>query len=99
MVRYEIPFYSPFVTVEIVQSFSAFQLVLANPILTDSIVFLTWWDWGLNLGLFTCNAGTLQLEPHLQSILLWLFWRWCLANCLPSLASNFDPPHISLPSS
>jgi hypothetical protein len=21
--------------------------------------------------------------PHLQSILLWLFWRWDLVNCLP----------------
>jgi hypothetical protein len=23
------------------------------------------------------------LEPHLQSILFWLFWRWGLANYLP----------------
>jgi hypothetical protein len=32
------------------------------------------WDWGLNLGLCSCNAGTLPLEPDLQSILLWLFF-------------------------
>jgi hypothetical protein len=30
----------------------------------------------LNSGLHACKAGTLPLEPHLQSILLWLFWRW-----------------------
>jgi hypothetical protein len=31
---------------------------------------------GLNLGILVCKAGTLPFEPHLQSILLWLFWRW-----------------------
>jgi hypothetical protein len=30
----------------------------------------------LNSGLCTCKAGALLLEPHLQSIFLWLFWRW-----------------------
>jgi hypothetical protein len=34
--------------------------------------------------------------PHLQSILLWLFWRWDLVNYLPRLASNRDPPDLSL---
>jgi hypothetical protein len=29
-----------------------------------------------------CKASTLPLEPHLQSILVWLFWRWCFVNCL-----------------
>jgi hypothetical protein len=29
---------------------------------------------GFELGLHACNI--LPLEPHLQSILLWLFWRW-----------------------
>jgi hypothetical protein len=28
---------------------------------------------GLNSGLHTCRAGALPLEPHIQSILLWLF--------------------------
>jgi hypothetical protein len=32
--------------------------------------------WGVSLGLHTCEADSLSLEPHLQSILLWLFWRW-----------------------
>jgi hypothetical protein len=48
-------------------------------------------DWGLNLGLCTCKAGALLLEPHLQSILLWLFWRWGLVF-VPRLASNCDSP-------
>jgi hypothetical protein len=39
----------------------------------DNLFF--WWDWGLNSGLHACKGGTLLLEPHLQSILLWLFWR------------------------
>jgi hypothetical protein len=29
----------------------------------------------LNSGLKACKASALLLEPHLQSILLWLFWR------------------------
>jgi hypothetical protein len=36
--------------------------------------------WGLNSELYTCKVGILPLEPHFQSILLWLFWRWGLAN-------------------
>jgi hypothetical protein len=39
-------------------------------------LFFFWWDWGLNSGHHVCKAGILPLEPHLQSILLWLFWRW-----------------------
>jgi hypothetical protein len=31
--------------------------------------------------------------------LLWLFWRWGLLNYLPRLASNHDPPNLSIPSS
>jgi hypothetical protein len=30
----------------------------------------------LNSGLRACKTGTLLLESCLQSILLWLFWRW-----------------------
>jgi hypothetical protein len=40
----------------------------------------------------------LLLEPHLQFILLWLFWRWDLLSYLPRLASNCNPPDLSLPS-
>jgi hypothetical protein len=38
---------------------------------------------GLNSGLCSCKAGIVLLEPHLQSILFWLFWRWGLASYLP----------------
>jgi hypothetical protein len=34
------------------------------------------WDWGLNSEFPISKAGILPLEPHLQFILLWLFWRW-----------------------
>jgi hypothetical protein len=46
-------------------------------------LFFFWWDQGFNSGLHTCKAGALPLEPHLQSIWLWLFWGWDLSNCLP----------------
>jgi hypothetical protein len=61
-------------------------------------------DWGLISGLCACKAdageaGNLPLEPHLQSILLWLFWRQGLKNYLVRIASNHDPPNLSLLSS
>jgi hypothetical protein len=43
----------------------------------------------LNSELCAHKAGTLPLEPLFQSILLWLFWRWGLANYLPRLALNY----------
>jgi hypothetical protein len=60
---------------------------------------LFWKDWGLNSWLHSCKAGALQLEPHLQSILLWLFWSFSLMNSLPWLALNHDPPNLSPPRS
>jgi hypothetical protein len=47
--------------------------------------------------IFGFYSGT--LEPHFQSILLWLVWRFGLLNYLPGLASNHNPPSLSLPSS
>jgi hypothetical protein len=44
----------------------------------------------------TCKAGALPLKPHLQSIFLWLFWRWGLVYYLPGLTSNLDPPDLNL---
>jgi hypothetical protein len=41
----------------------------------------------------------LPLEPHLQPILFWLFWRWSLSTYLPGLALKLDPPVLSFPSS
>jgi hypothetical protein len=32
----------------------------------------------LNSGLCACKTGALPLEPYIQFILLWLFWRWGL---------------------
>jgi hypothetical protein len=54
---------------------------------------------GLNPGFCTCKAGALLLEPLLQFILLWVFWRWGLVNYLSRLALNCDPLQLSLPSS
>jgi hypothetical protein len=61
------------------------------------VLFL--WDWGLNSGLHISKTGTLLLELHLQSIFLWLFWRWSLAIYLPWLGLHHDTPDLSLPSS
>jgi hypothetical protein len=55
-----------------------------------------------NSGVLTCKSGALPLEPHLQSILRWLFGRWGgggLWSYLPGLALNLDPPDLSLTSS
>jgi hypothetical protein len=53
-------------------------------------------DWGLNSGLNICKADTLSLETHLQSILLWLIWRWNLTNSLAGLTLNSSPPDLRL---
>jgi hypothetical protein len=62
-----------------------------------------WWDWGLNLRLYPCKACTVPREPHLQSILLWFFWRWagwrssssgkraCLATVRPWVQTLVPP--------
>jgi hypothetical protein len=34
------------------------------------------------------------LEPQLQSIFFYLFWRWDLRNYLLGLASNISPPDL-----
>jgi hypothetical protein len=41
---------------------------------------LFWWDWGLNSGPHACAV---LVEPHFQSILLWLFWSYSLPSYLP----------------
>jgi hypothetical protein len=52
----------------------------------------------LSSGLLACKAGTQLLEPHLQSILLSLVWRWYLLSYLPRLALNYNLPDISVQS-
>jgi hypothetical protein len=38
--------------------------------------------WDRSLQTHACKAGALPLKPQLQSISLWLFWRWGLTSCL-----------------
>jgi hypothetical protein len=40
------------------------------------VVFFFLVGLGFELGLCTCKEDTFLLEPHLQSVLVWLFWRW-----------------------
>jgi hypothetical protein len=37
----------------------------------------------VGLGFALDKAGALLLEPHLQPVLLWLFWGWSLMNYFP----------------
>jgi hypothetical protein len=52
--------------------------------------FLLLLEWTLISGLCTYKVGTLPLEPHIQSILLQLFWKWSLENYLFGMALNCD---------
>jgi hypothetical protein len=52
----------------------------------------------LNSELCACKAGVLPVAT-LQSILLWLFWRWGSRELFAWAGSNVDPPNLSLPSS
>jgi hypothetical protein len=52
--------------------------------------FFFLWDWGLKSRLCTCKTHTFLHEPHLQSILLWLFWRWGLVN--EFVLDGLEPP-------
>jgi hypothetical protein len=75
---------------------------MAGPTFCFSLVFLVGlgFELGFTLAKQVLRAGALPLESHLQSISLWLFfWRWSLMNYLTGLASNPDPPDLSLPSS
>jgi hypothetical protein len=63
---------------------SMFLSILHSLFSLSSLFF--WCHWDLNSGLPTCKASTPLLEPHFQSILLWLFCRCCSRNSLPGLA-------------
>jgi hypothetical protein len=60
---------------------------LYSPSFSDERSDFCFWaakvDWILKSGFQACRAGTLPLEPHLQSISLWCFWRWGLVSYLP----------------
>jgi hypothetical protein len=66
-----------------------------------SVLSCCLWNWALNFnqGFLLEKAGPLPLEPYLQFILLWLFWRWGLWNYLPKLALNCNSLAVSLPNS
>jgi hypothetical protein len=57
---------------------------------------LFWWKWGLNSKLRSYKGSTLPFDPRLQSICSGYFWKWGLVNYVPGLASNSDPPNLSL---
>jgi hypothetical protein len=52
------------------------SLPLLSPTPNTNSFFRFWHYCGLDLGLPAFEAGGLPLEPCLQSLLLWLFWRW-----------------------
>jgi hypothetical protein len=62
-------------------------------------LFIYWWDWSLNSGLCTRKAGALPLEPHLQVIVLWLFWRWGPHELFIGTGLKPQSSDLSLPSS
>jgi hypothetical protein len=65
---------------------------------TCHVIVLFRWDWGLNSELCDCKAGALPLELHVQSVLLWLFWKWRSPELFDLLALNHDPPDLGFPS-
>jgi hypothetical protein len=50
-------------------------------------------------GFCTCKAGILPLEHIPQVHFALVIWTWGLTNYFSGLASNCDPPNLSLPSS
>jgi hypothetical protein len=53
-------------------------------------------ELGFELRTSHLQTGIPPLEPYLQLIFLWLFWRWGPVNYLSRLTSSYDPPHVSL---
>jgi hypothetical protein len=78
---------------------STFSVTLSFP--TDFLQFLKFISFilkgvGFDSELLCIRkAGTLLLEPHLQSILLQLFWGQCIQKYLSGLASNLYPSNLS----
>jgi hypothetical protein len=52
-------------------------------LLQPHYLFIYFGVMGLNLGLCTCKAGTLLLEPHLQSHFVLVILEMGLKNYLP----------------
>jgi hypothetical protein len=65
-----------------------------------NFIYLFFWrDWGLNSELHALKEGVLPLEPHLQSILSWLFWRWISWTIWLGWPQTWFSCDLSLPSS
>jgi hypothetical protein len=88
-----------FISVILIDRYWCLTVVLiCISLLTNDIeLFLV--GLGLEVRASHLQTGAPPLKPQLQSILLWLFWRWGLVNYLLRLASNCDPPDLSLLSS
>jgi hypothetical protein len=50
--------------------------VLTNRFLYQYLLFFFFVGLVFELRFYSCKAESILLKPRLQSILLWLFWRW-----------------------
>jgi hypothetical protein len=62
-------------------------------------LFLCVCDWGLNSELHTCKAGTLLLEPQLQSIFALVILEMGSHELFAQTNLEQQPPYLSFPSS
>jgi hypothetical protein len=68
-------------------------------ICTHECTLYSFLEPGFELRALCLQTGTLPLEPHLQSILLWLFCRWGSHELFSQLDLNCSAPCLSLFSS
>jgi hypothetical protein len=73
-------------TIQVCKEKGPFEIIIFYLYLFIYLFIYLLWDWGLNSGFRICKAGAVPLEPQLQSISVWLLWRWCISNYLPGLA-------------
>jgi hypothetical protein len=60
--------------------------------------FLEWGDGVWTQDFVLAKQALYHLNPTSSPFCFGYFWRWGLVNCLFGLASNHDPPNLSLPS-
>jgi hypothetical protein len=65
----------------------------------DFIYLFFWWRLEFELRASHLESRYSTACPTPLVILLWLFWRWDLVDCLRRPASNLGPLDLSLPSS
>jgi hypothetical protein len=71
---------------------SAWTTSIINLMILDWFGDFFLWYLDLKSGFCTYKAGALALEPLLQCIFLWLFWRWFLIKYLPKLTRTIILP-------